>query len=225
MKRAFTLSEVLITLGIIGVVSAMTLPTLIQNYRNHVAETRLKKFYSTFNQAIQRSVVENGDFENWEYFDGAMGNLDSEVIKERFNIFIRPYLNITAEKDITSKNGRNYIVYYLPDGSAFAYNANHIRDIFYFPKNPNKCLNEESLENRGSSYFNFVFMPVNNSEAWELHYNKGLEANMYNWDKNIENLYRGKSLSCEGNIGNYCTAIIQLNGWKIPKDYPRKIKF
>lgn len=33
MKRAFTLVEVLITLGIIGVVAALTLPALIENYQ------------------------------------------------------------------------------------------------------------------------------------------------------------------------------------------------
>ena len=52
IKNAFTLAEVLITLGIIGIVVALTLPTLIQNHRNQVVETRLKKFYSTINQAI-----------------------------------------------------------------------------------------------------------------------------------------------------------------------------
>lgn len=39
----FTLAEVLITLGIIGVVAALTLPALVQNYRNQVVETRLKR--------------------------------------------------------------------------------------------------------------------------------------------------------------------------------------
>lgn len=40
------MAEVLITIGIIGIVIAMTLPTLIQNYRNKVVETRLVYFYS-----------------------------------------------------------------------------------------------------------------------------------------------------------------------------------
>lgn len=41
---AFTLAEVLITLGIIGVVAALTLPNLIADYRASVVETRLKNF-------------------------------------------------------------------------------------------------------------------------------------------------------------------------------------
>lgn len=42
MKKGFTLAEVLITLGIIGVVAAMTMPSLIQNYRKKEATTRIK---------------------------------------------------------------------------------------------------------------------------------------------------------------------------------------
>ena len=33
IKQAFTLAEVLITLGIVGIVAAMTLPSLIQDYQ------------------------------------------------------------------------------------------------------------------------------------------------------------------------------------------------
>lgn len=43
MKNAFTLAEVLITLGIIGVVAALTIPTLVNNYRKKQFETGLKK--------------------------------------------------------------------------------------------------------------------------------------------------------------------------------------
>ena len=49
----FTLAEVLITLGIIGVVAAMTLPVLVQKNNNRVVEVRLMKFYSAINQAVK----------------------------------------------------------------------------------------------------------------------------------------------------------------------------
>lgn len=42
-KTAFTLAEVLITLGIIGVVAALTLPSLIQSYREKETVAKLKK--------------------------------------------------------------------------------------------------------------------------------------------------------------------------------------
>lgn len=43
-KTAFTLAEVLITLGIIGIVAAMTLPTIIQKQYQKEASSRLKNF-------------------------------------------------------------------------------------------------------------------------------------------------------------------------------------
>jgi prepilin-type N-terminal cleavage/methylation domain-containing protein len=56
--KAFTLAEVLITLGIIGVVAAMTLPTLIQNHKNRELQTQFKKSYSTLSQILQKVVTE-----------------------------------------------------------------------------------------------------------------------------------------------------------------------
>ena len=51
---AFTLAEVLITLGIIGVVSAMTVPTLMQNYQRQSYVTQLHKVYNEMSQALLR---------------------------------------------------------------------------------------------------------------------------------------------------------------------------
>lgn len=44
----FTLAEVLITLGIIGIVAQMTIPTLVNSYQNKVYAIKLQKFYSTY---------------------------------------------------------------------------------------------------------------------------------------------------------------------------------
>ena len=59
-KPAFTLAEVLITLGIIGVVAAMTMPSLIANYKYKVLENQLKAAYSDLNQAAKLFQVHNG---------------------------------------------------------------------------------------------------------------------------------------------------------------------
>ena len=58
--RAFTLAEVLVTLGIIGVVAAITMPTLIDNHQKKVAATRLEKFYSMMSQAVYQWVGDTG---------------------------------------------------------------------------------------------------------------------------------------------------------------------
>ena len=60
-KKAFTLAEVLITLGIIGVVAALTIPTLMKNYQQVQYVTSLKKAYSQMNQVLQQMAMDNGD--------------------------------------------------------------------------------------------------------------------------------------------------------------------
>ena len=64
-KFGFTLAEVLITLAIIGVVAAMTIPTLISNYQEKVTVTKIKKAYATLNQAMGLAVVNHGTVDNW----------------------------------------------------------------------------------------------------------------------------------------------------------------
>ena len=64
-QTAFTLAEVLITLGIIGVVAAMTMPSLIAHHRKVATASKLKKFYSTMEQAIRFGEAEYGDSNEW----------------------------------------------------------------------------------------------------------------------------------------------------------------
>ena len=59
MKKAFTLSEVLITLAIIGIVASLTIPTLVNNYRKKQFETGLKKEYSVLLQALDMYKQDN----------------------------------------------------------------------------------------------------------------------------------------------------------------------
>lgn len=58
-KPAFTLAEVLITLGIIGIVAAITLPALIQKNNEIELTSRAKKAYSALNQAVKMFEVKN----------------------------------------------------------------------------------------------------------------------------------------------------------------------
>ena len=59
--QAFTLSEVLITLGIIGVVAAMTLPALVSKYRTFVLQQQFRKFYSILQTAVQKVQFDMGE--------------------------------------------------------------------------------------------------------------------------------------------------------------------
>ena len=59
--KAFTLAEVLIALVVIGVVSSMTVPTIIANAHKHAMITALKKESSVLAQALERYYFENGE--------------------------------------------------------------------------------------------------------------------------------------------------------------------
>lgn len=57
MKKAFTLAEVLITLGVIGVVSVLTIPNLLSNYQEKVLETQTKKVENELSNALALLLV------------------------------------------------------------------------------------------------------------------------------------------------------------------------
>ena len=66
-EAGFTLAEVLITIGIIGLVAALTLPALINNNRNKALETAFKKNYSAISQALNMYYAQNGERLTPEY--------------------------------------------------------------------------------------------------------------------------------------------------------------
>ena len=78
-KAAFTLAEVLITLGIIGIVAAMTIPTLITNHRNKQLQVGLKKAYSELQQALLMYQAENG-------FPLSRFDADKETLMKYFKV-------------------------------------------------------------------------------------------------------------------------------------------
>lgn len=101
---AFTLAEVLITIGIIGVVAAMTMPSLIQKHKEQEYITKLKKFNSIMDQAIKMAVSQNGEIEEWGLTEWRGANSDStdEEIAEGYrsrNLFwsyVLPQLQILS---------------------------------------------------------------------------------------------------------------------------------
>lgn len=103
-KKAFTLAEVLITLGVIGIVAAMTLPTVIQNYQEKAAVTKLKKMYSTLQQAYLMNKALD------EIKLGQTQATNAVAAAEVAAIFV-PYLHISRDCG-TDKPGCVYSGYY-----------------------------------------------------------------------------------------------------------------
>ena len=88
--RAFTLAEVLTTMGIIGIVAAMTIPNLLVQHRERENVTKLKTVYSTITQAYTRATTEFGSPEAW-----GMTAANSPEGAENINRILSPYFNVT----------------------------------------------------------------------------------------------------------------------------------
>ena len=62
MKKGFTMAEVLITLGIIGIIAAMTIPSVMGRYREKATVARLKKVYAALATANEVMVMEHSPY-------------------------------------------------------------------------------------------------------------------------------------------------------------------
>ena len=69
-KAAFTLAEVLITLGIIGIVAALTIPAIITNYQKKATVVHLHKVYAQLKNMVKLSELDNGSMDGWDIPNG-----------------------------------------------------------------------------------------------------------------------------------------------------------
>lgn len=90
MIKAFTLAEVLITLGIIGVVSAMTIPVLVNNVGEREILSRLNKAYSLLSQATIMASIDNPP-DLWN-----MQTADLKATEQIYNYY-KPYLKLAQD--------------------------------------------------------------------------------------------------------------------------------
>lgn len=116
MKNSgFTLAEVLITLGIIGVVATVTIPTLISGYKKNEYSTRLKKFYSSIQQARVMYNVQNGTTDaDWEF---PRANNSNDIINY-WNKYFAPYFTNVLSAEYKTSNGLSGLFVYFTDGSS-----------------------------------------------------------------------------------------------------------
>ena len=214
-KAAFTLAEVLITLGIIGIVAAMTLPTLIANYQKKVVETRLISFYSKINQAYRMSYAENGDTADWIISDK---NYSYNEMLDWLEKYIFPYMKHYNVKQCNGKTtGQIGVCVTIPDGSLYWFSIDREgQDVIYYVNG-----NWNDTSPRNSFQFNFSKRVKNDGSANKQSMDF-LSPYVFDWDGRRESLFTDGTWGCRKGCTNcaYCTKLIQLNGWEIPDDYP-----
>lgn len=203
--KGFTLAEVLITLGIIGVVAAMTLPSVINHYQKQATALKVKKFYNMMNNAVNRSVVDNGDINTW-YPERKSNNYNDNV--NFLKTYILPYIKYDRY-DKLSTNYPNSVYIYLTYGGLIIYNTDTSgTNIAYYVNGKE----ETNSRNR----FQFAFNKANTSNPTFI------EPYTYLWNGQYESLKTHGTWGCKKGCTNceYCAKILQLNDWKFPDDYP-----
>ena len=214
-QAAFTLAEVLITLGIIGIVAALTMPALIQNHKKSEASARLKKFYSTMQQAILLSENDNGSAKQWTKVDsiekdpdtGLYDDADAENTEIYFNTYLKKYLKyLKTEKDEET----NLFKVMLTDGSSFLMRNGSCID-FIFDYNGDKFPNAE-----GRDRYRFVICP----EGYEYNVNPNQSFSVYG---SIGARTREQRLLNCSREAVHCSSLLEYDNWEFKSDYPYKL--
>ena len=225
MKNAFTLSEVLITLGIIGVVAALSLPSLINWYNKNVTLERLKKFYSVIKQANLLVMEEAGCSEmGFSFTDYSADN----SYKQFYNYYAK-YLNIAKNCRTNAKNGGCFPsqYYYLnkqevPSTSTGAYAAFGLAD--------GTSLRVEATGAPDNQHIIFL-VDINGLRNPNIVGKDIFEFKVYN-DGDVKFSWQGESRTSLTGKGQYgcnkqavdpgfkCGALILYDGWNMKKDYP-----
>ena len=214
-KAAFTLAEILITLGIIGMVAALTMPSLIGNYKKQQTITQLRKAYSALNQAYRMSVLENGEFKNWD--------LDyNSNVEDYFNKYWKPYLKVVKVcKDYKDCGFEKELPWLQVDGSVSWEYVQRSHDVlsciladgtFITFRTPPK--NQPNNDPKIRIDTNGYKKPNMNCKDyfWFVLTEKGvvpMDSNLL-YDEINENVKTGYS----------CLAKIFADGWIIKEDYP-----
>ncbi len=216
-KSAFTLAEVLITLGIIGVIAALSIPYLISSYQKIYVESHVKKFYSTFNNAMKLSVDENGDPSGWVVRNK---NYSYSEMRKFMATYISPYYrhgtvwerpkNSTGQTPIATEMVFGGIMYIHIDKNGM--------DIVYKPFDSQYKTTPNSPRNK----FQFQLSKYVSDKNKGINSQDFVEPYIFNWKGTNADLKNNATWGCRKGCTNcgYCTKMLQLNNWKIPKDYP-----
>ncbi|MFR1673293.1 MAG: type II secretion system protein [Candidatus Gastranaerophilaceae bacterium] len=129
-KIAFTMAEVLITLGIIGIVAAMTLPTLIVKYKENAWTVSFLRVYSILENAYQLAISEYGDVRSWSGIGVVVENEKINIADYRDKYFIlnafKPNLPISQIYDL--ENSKNC----MPNKSYFLNGKQNNMNLSYY---------------------------------------------------------------------------------------------
>lgn len=216
MKKGFTLAEVLITLGIIGIVAAMTLPALVAKYEKKVATTRLKRFYTTYMQAIMQSYNEYTEVGGTDILIAAS---NPDQMLAWYDRYLKPYLKtLSVEKtnvgiEVAFADGSGMLI--AKGGCEAGTTCTHILyciDLKYC--NNDEIKNNARLDSLGDRRHRFLFYTDT----------KMVPGSVYEYGEDgvdtIADYDRDEAMRlCKSHSRN-CTRLLQMDNWEFKDDYP-----
>ena len=244
-KYAFTLAEVLITLVIIGVIAALTIPNLMKHYKKQEIETMLKQNYNLVQNAFTLARAEYGDPSGWDKINQPNMRLEGRAFFEKYLIrymkvdkkaqtlreigYRTPiyYMNGTVFRSLDDSNNTKYVLSngsVITDIGSWTYENSNDESIAYVRLIDIDLNGSKGPNTKAKDIFRYV-IPLDGSGnvgfTW-FNFNSSTGTFTY-WS----NLKREAVLNyCKGNDVTmtpiFCGKLIQMNGWKIPDDYPYK---
>lgn len=221
-KTGFTLAETLITLGIIGIVAAITLPTLITKLSNDRNSTILKEDYSILQQ-MMKSANYAGAIEN------KVGENNLEDLEKWFETYMLPYIKTSNvcydewgcwNKNVLNSNGTKFI-----ESGQCGYHSIS----FVLNNGSYVCMDDVGLNNSKygvSSADNMLVLVIDvNGDKKPNMFGKDIFAVVYKdeqlipagYDMGKDKINQNCSETCSGNFcGTYCMVKVQRQGFKLP---------
>lgn len=234
-KRGFTLSEVLITLGVIGVVAAITIPMLMSHYNKYLVETRLKAVYSTILQGIKMAQYNETALLDSKGDDGDVNGFSYRRSKE---VFEAMFLPVFSGCTLYPKNSRKFY-FYSADGTT-SFDSNFPFTLFVglnngtvlgFTRGGNyDGLSFDVILNprkkkllAGRDYFSFMFRNDGLDNYAYLQIFKHKYDNPVGLEKILEYCKSNNRFPADATSPSYfCGHAIVQNNFKIPANYPIK---
>ncbi len=98
MKKGFTLSEVLITLGIVGVVAVLTVPGVMKNYKNRLYTAQLQKAYAQIADSVQAMMNDqhvDNLYESTIANPNSCTNANNGICEKGVGVFLNNYFKVS----------------------------------------------------------------------------------------------------------------------------------
>lgn len=233
------MAEVLITIGIIGVIAAMTLPSLMNKINEIKTVSKLKKTYSMLVNAERLSVADNGDSDGWEFNGGQY------PARTFWKTYYAPYLTNNLTNFTRTQWGKYFYKFYNYTGTSGA--ISNFDSVTVLP-------DKSCLFHFANNQYYFITYDVNCSapqnrygkDIWDIAEFYWFQAEASGWRGVLKSdpveellrtqipfmyrlrkdpsLYSGYLDQCKsqaafrGGAPSTCFAIFVHNGWKFTKD-------